>query len=953
MEDNRTQDALDELADLFLTGISAGGHTTDTDEVRGEIHEVAEVSEAENIGVDAVSAEVVVREYGEKAETMSREEENQAVGVEVSEGEVAESGVPQPRYGAGRSGMVKLRPKPAMMKKKDEGSVIRVPGGAPKPRVDSGNDEEKTNEGNSTAERMSELIAGIAPVAGNEKVSVAGRIGGEEILEGAIEDALDVIEGVKEEVVEESGEVVLGLTEETVNDLNVDAAEVLEEDVAHKQAQFDELHEELQRADEQAGLLEGKIEMGGVNEIEEKDEVALDQDQYEQAGEQLVAEQVLEVVSGEEEDVVVAERLEDFDDVAVDANEIEELVGVLDMEVDGERVDEEDEKERGAYVESVYLGNLPGVSGPWLTQYAQLVAQEEGAVVVLHVDDGQVDAELVEPIVVGRRGIEAREPRRVMAKDAIGADLVEVLDELLTMPNPVRTILVHLDEGVDQDAFKRGAIIDDVTMCCGADDMAVMSVIQKLRNLADADRNRIAQKQVGLMIMGADEEHSRSAAAKISSQMTGELGCDVQLAGWQQQMIPVSVTQLGSYLGTTEQWENVREYLMGLSLPKAMEVEAETITVSDEQPYDGHFAEAGPIETAMMSEVNEVEQDEVVVAAEEEQLHEMEVSVVGDKRVLAEESEDGELTDAEAAALFAAEVRAELAEAGDEVKVEEMISAQVDKEVAEEIAADVDVAELVTSGLEDVKVEQRKGSLFSDMPSMQREPIVTAEPVEVVEVKEESATVVSEVPAPKFSEQPTVQEVEVSEPAVEEVDTKIEVLKEPEVVKLVQPVVPEPVVNAEEPAVEADEFTLAEIVTGMNGVLAGGTILEAYCPKQPEVEFVLDQEGGLHLLAMHDSKDSVQVASLDQQRQIDEANMQRTVMNLLEVKQWAEEHAEILAMTQRQLRFNDQPAKLHLFTDRADLGTKLITRFEGDLKLHLLQVIEVGNDATVFCTPLN
>ena len=44
-------------------------------------------------------------------------------------------------------------------------------------------------------------------------------------------------------------------------------------------------------------------------------------------------------------------------------------------------------------VEAVILGNLPGLSGPWLTQYAQLLAQQEGPVAILHVDDDLIDLE--------------------------------------------------------------------------------------------------------------------------------------------------------------------------------------------------------------------------------------------------------------------------------------------------------------------------------------------------------------------------------------------------------------------------------------------------------------------------------------------------------------------------------------------------------------------------------
>ncbi|QDU35580.1 hypothetical protein KS4_36630 [Poriferisphaera corsica] len=935
MEDNRTQEALDELADLFLTGISKPA-TESTDEGRSvEDHYSVVDQEKHGTGDELSSTGSVVRDELKEAEkTMSVEEQiEEQVEVETTSGD---SGVPQPRYGAGKSGMVKLRAKPAV--KRGE-SMVQMGVSAPRPRTDAvGGDEQvetERQEGHEGVNRMSQLVAGVAPVSGNERREVVlGRIGGEETLEDAIEEALDKNMGEGEDVYDEEGVVEqanIAVEEKGGEDegvmsfelagddsglMDLNDASVVEEDLAHKQAQLDELHEELLRADEQAGLLEGVIKGGET--VMANDEVALDQDVVEEVVDDVelvvVDEGVIEVVSGEVGDeVVLAERV---DATWEDEGEIAE----------SQEVERGSAVEGGAYVEAVYLGNLPGVSGPWLTQYAQLVAQEEGAVVVLHVDSGQIDVELVEPIDVRRRGIVAREPRRVRAIETEGMDLVGVLDELVSMGQPVRTVLVHLDEGVDEKAFERGAMIDDVTVCCGADDMAVMSVIQKLRKLGDADRLKVKDKQVGLMIMGGDEEHSRSAAAKISAQMAGEMGFDVQLAGWQKQMIPVSVSQLGSYLDTEGQWENLREFLMGLGLPAAMEREVETIEVSKEQPYDGHYAEAGPIEQLVMDEVN----GGVEELVEEKVVEEVStVPIVAQKQELEDEREDGELSNAEAAAMFAAEVKAELAgfdtedEAGDVAVVEidggEPISdpvSEIDEQGLEvgqnTVSADLDIEQFVDDG--------------DELPGRD-----IAEDVPAPRFERETETVFNHV-RDEVIEQPREQRVR--ESSAMKIDQVAEVMLDDKG--------------------DADSFTLTELVMGTDGILAGGTALEAYCPKKPEVELAVDEYGGMHLLGMHDSTKGVQVSRKEQQRAIDEAELQQVVMDLLAVKQWADEHQDLLSMTQRQLRFSwDEPMQLHLFTDRADLATKLIARFDGDLKVHLLKLIEVGEDSTVFCTPLN
>ena len=58
--------------------------------------------------------------------------------------------------------------------------------------------------------------------------------------------------------------------------------------------------------------------------------------------------------------------------------------------------------------------------------------------------------------------------------------------------------------------------------------------------------------------------------------------------------------------------------------------------------------------------------------------------------------------------------------------------------------------------------------------------------------------------------------------------------------------------------------------------------------------------------------------------------------------------------SQRQCRFDEQVKPLvHLFTDRADLATGLVTRLKGMMKLHLLQRIELGGESAWYCTPLN
>ena len=1105
MEDERTQDALDELADIYLTGISpkdsplhekgnegseaisqmseneeaelssahfaAPPETPETsktpespkaqetsDELRIlEVSEAAEALEVLEALQAAEAAETTAEVLGEgqvlkvsegqealkeiEGLTLAEGEEQRIVEVTVSP-EVrekleqvqasAKGGVPQPRYGSGViyqqpddiEQKVKLRPKPIAIKQ--------------------------------SAERASELVAGVAPSNGEIKhENLAGRIGGEEVFNELIEE---VVGGVEDQ---EAGEEKKRLEDECAGSgLSLVENAVVEElkgtpsgeqVLDEKQAELDELHEQLTLADEQAVLLGDKpadVVLGELNAHEEmsdasdeteteliNEEVDTEEDVVEELLSQIeigddiegedkgkIEVEVAEVVALDREEIVTSgQESESEGDVMEENVVVEEMTsqamtgGVIEVVSDeeDEYEGEDDGVKRGAYVEVVYLGNLPGVSGPWLTQYAQLIAQEEGAVALLHVDGEQIDLELIEPIDVTNRGVSAREPRRIRAKDSLNADLVEVLDELITMPAPVRTILLHLDAVVDDDAYNRGDVVDEVTICCGSDDTAVMSSIEILRNLAEANPTTIKNKNVGLMVMGSDQDSSRVAASKILAQVTGELGCDVQLAGWQQQMMPVSVSQLGSYLGTEQIWVNLQQFLSGLGIPDAIEEVFEggsSIEVTEEQPYDGIYAEAGPIERQMMEEEAEGEAGDEVVS-----------SVVGENMSKAEGVEDDsdrEMSNAEAAALFAAEVKA--AEEEKSVSREDEIVGQFAEDFVDRIDAKIEEPEAAETVVEEVTTKETKParpSIFEDMKAAveELEELEASEPASPIQGEEaekealaaahkafaaalggqgntESNAVQNEseqskeraVPAPRIRQDKPVVEVQKEaaiernlEPVVSQ-EVKVEqVITKPEPTIMQSEVrevkakpsaskraVPEPKHYVEPAAVAETEMgktrdieagvTLSEIVTGADGILAGGFALEAYCPKQKDVELVLDQEGGLHLLGMHDSSQSVQVASLSQQKQIDQAALQQVVLNLIEARQWASEHIDLLQMTQRQLRFAiNRAVTIHLFTDRADLATSLITRFEDELRLHLLKLIDVGGDVTVFSTPLN
>jgi hypothetical protein len=252
----------------------------------------------------------------------------------------------------------------------------------------------------------------------------------------------------------------------------------------------------------------------------------------------------------------------------------------LDDEATGSKV-APDAPGHAVAVEAVILGNLPGLSGPWLTQYAQLLAQQEGPVAILHVDDDLIDLELVEPTDRGSagRGVSLR-----MSPGGGQIDPVTVLEALLDSPDTAPgTILVHLDPQNDAHGLARALMIEDWTLMCGADDLAVVGGYRMLKTMVE-DEPAVARKHVGLMIMGSDPKVSQDAASKFQSAAENFLNTPVQLLGWQKQMVPVNLRHLGRFEDVGSAWPRLAEWF-------------DHYAATDPQPIDEPVIPDQPAET--------------------------------------------------------------------------------------------------------------------------------------------------------------------------------------------------------------------------------------------------------------------------------------------------------------------------------------------------------------------
>ncbi len=191
-------------------------------------------------------------------------------------------------------------------------------------------------------------------------------------------------------------------------------------------------------------------------------------------------------------------------------------------------------------VEAVILGNLPGFGGPWLVQYAHLLAAERGPVAVLHVDESGIDLELV--------GGPSHKP------SATGtASLVDLLRDLAGREQQaVRTFLVHLSSVSNPNELRRAIDLSRWTVCCGADDAAVVSAYRLIKQLVEQDpgeqvSHRSRAYRVGMVVMGSDENRAHAATKKLNTTTGSFLRMPVELIGWRKRMEPVDLQVVGSF----------------------------------------------------------------------------------------------------------------------------------------------------------------------------------------------------------------------------------------------------------------------------------------------------------------------------------------------------------------------------------------------------------------------
>jgi len=495
------------------------------------------------------------------------------------------------------------------------------------------------------------------------------------------------------------------------------------------------------------------------------------------------------------------------------------------------------------YVEAVLLGNLPGFGGPWLTQYAQLLAQESGPVVVLHVDPGQIDIELIEPRDRATpsvlEGIDTHQP------DATVHALLHALLER-TAPGDssepaIGTLLLHVAEAGDGRQLWRRGSVTDWTLLTGSDDAAIVAGYRAIKDLVDgnAPESRPATPpRVGLMVMGSEQPRAHEAARKVQKAANDFLTLPIQLVGFQKRMEPVNLSFLGSFERQAGDWDKLHRLLERYPRETAELVEPDADAESEAQPVEA-----------------------MSVRLPDEAAAEEPAAVAAPPREEPSQSADGPGREPE----------------------------------------------------RQPGTERGRFGFGTQRPAARDD--------------QRAARTITGEPEPEPQARPQADTASEPEPA-------------PQPARPAAPTQPEPVA-------ESDAPDLTQFVTMGNpdDTLDGAVALEARCPDYPRVQLLLSQDGRLHLLARHHTGAGPQADARD---------LRDAVLDLLDAQRWTVRHAQLIQLTQRQLRMDTalEPV-LHLFVDDARRAGQINRKLGQTLTLHLLEQITVGDQQAWYSTRLS
>lgn len=538
----------------------------------------------------------------------------------------------------------------------------------------------------------------------------------------------------------------------------------------------------------------------------------------------------------------------------------------------------EPESSGTAHVEAVLLGNLPGLAGPWATQYAQAVADSaQDRVLLIHADDHSTALELIQPASQKPLQDTLELPRQP-------SDVRPFVRKLLTDPvHPINRVLVRTEPAATPEQAARLTTLKSWTWLSGADDLSIAAAEQTLTSLSqtfgEQQSASNANRHLQLVIAGCDSDSARPAAGRIAQGLAQVAGYDViQPTGCIPKMSPARIQPLGTFpsqacgldalitdlAGLSTPPENFRPALLptpasgsrGSQAPapeQAYESAPETAATqaTDPFPEGGGSPFEQPIEYTRSQNFRVPPQPRPTTPGSTH-THQK-----GSDPFLAEEARDPRI----------------------------------------------------------ITPPHRARPVYTSqtapLPTDAQQSVAQTSANETAQAAPSVESPHPQAPAPG-SQTPGSQAPGQAASPIQPQASSIE-----------------------------DAPNLTSLLTAEDHALAGSIRLDARCPKHEDVELVLDQDGRLHLLAKHEEG-------------TDPGILRDAMLDLMAARTWVNEHKGLIALTQRQLKFdpNTEP-QLHLFTPRADWATGLITRLGNALRLHLLAKVNVGDQATWFTTALN
>jgi len=547
-------------------------------------------------------------------------------------------------------------------------------------------------------------------------------------------------------------------------------------------------------------------------------------------------------------------------------------------------------------VEAVFLGNLPGFGGPWLTQYAHHLANEHGPVGVLHVDHEQIDLELVGTV-------NHRDDLNDLAKAGnvpVSQGLVAALSSLTRPRLPViGAWLIHLPMPLNETALTIAPDLPRWTMVCSNDQASIVSAYRWAKQLLRDEEEGEAPHRLGLMVMGCDDETARETARKLTETVGSFLDAGVELVGSRRQMVPVELRSLGSFEAGPGLWPRVADFLESQAAPMEDVIESSSTMHEPEAP-----AEEAAIET------------------DEEEKEALRATL---RAIIVPEEKDDDSEDT--IDMDAAEVlEADLADMGEEPQepeetAEEILASYIEEAPEEEMAEEETPDEPVIpqTAMND-SVQRFIARLKQEQPKPVVD-IVAASPSPVPVPRAEPVQQVAAAPAPKAKPAPELVEPE-PQPIVQE-------QPRPQPKPQPQPIAAAPAV-APVGHVALDQFIAGD---------QRGPVMQARCPHHPQVQLMLDPDGGLHLMLRNDS--AVRPFTI-------------AMRELEQTRDWARDHSALLQLTMPGVTFDAHRRPIiHLFTDDARAAAAHVSQVAADVRLHLLHQVHVGSASTWFSTPIN